>query len=138
MKLFVDTSAFYALLDKDDTNHRRAAAGWQDIHSSGQATLTHNYVLVEITALVQRRLGIAAVQALSDELIRPVEVFWVTRELHQIAIASLLANRRRDLSLVDWVSFQVMRQLGLRTAFAFDPDFQGFGFSTVPSSAKTV
>lgn len=133
MKLFVDTSALYALLDRDDVNHQRASATWREIHRAGQPILTHNYVLVEVSALVQRRLGMDALQALSDDLLGPVEIFWIPRELHELATASLLASRQREVSLVDWASFQVMRELGLKTTFAFDMDFTRLGFATIPA-----
>ena len=31
MKVFVDTSAFFALLDREDTNHKRAKAVWNKV-----------------------------------------------------------------------------------------------------------
>ena len=36
---------------------------------------------------------------------------------------------RRDVSLVDWTSFELMRELGVVQAFAFDDDFASQGFS---------
>jgi uncharacterized protein len=39
-----------------------------------------------------------------------------------------LDSRSRSLSLVDCVSFVVMRQMGLDTAFVFDRHFRNQGF----------
>jgi predicted nucleic acid-binding protein len=44
----------------------------------------------------------------------------------------MLAAARRKVSLVDWVSFEVMRRTGIDVAFAFDDDFRAQGFRTVP------
>ena len=44
-----------------------------------------------------------------------------------------LAARRREVSLVDRVSFEVMRRLGLTTAFAFDAHFNDFVFKVLPN-----
>jgi predicted nucleic acid-binding protein len=41
------------------------------------------------------------------------------------------AANRRSLSLVDCVSFVVMRQLAIRDAFAFDRHFEEQGFTLV-------
>ncbi len=131
MSIFVDTSALYALLDRDDRNHTAAAARWARISPSGDPVFTHNYVLVEVSALVQRRLGMSALRALIDELLRPVELVWVNAEVHHRAVGSLLAGPRRLVSLVDWVSFHLMRQLAIQKAFAFDADFQRQGFTLV-------
>jgi predicted nucleic acid-binding protein len=40
---------------------------------------------------------------------------------------------RRTLSLVDCVSFEVMRRTGIRKAFAFDRHFQDYGYEIYPS-----
>jgi uncharacterized protein len=128
---FVDTSAWYALLDRADPNHAGASDQWRELVSS-ESLVTHSYVLVESTALVQRRLGIEAVDSLVNDLAAPATVTWVDAGLHQRAVASLLAARRRHVSLVDWVSFELMRQRSISRAFAFDDDFRQQGFTVVP------
>lgn len=62
-----------------------------------------------------------------------MEIVWVDREMHAAAVSALLAAIRRRVSLVDWVSFEVMRRRGIETAFAFDRDFAVQGFGTIPS-----
>jgi predicted nucleic acid-binding protein len=62
MRVFIDTSAFYALLDRDDANHQRAKDVWTNLLKNENTLLTSNYVLVETFALVQHRLGIEAVR----------------------------------------------------------------------------
>jgi len=93
--------------------------------------VTTNYVLVETYALAQRRLGSAAVRVLTDDLLPVVDVEWIGRELHERAVSALIAASRRELSLVDAVSFEAMRQRGIDHAFAFDRHFEEAGFSLV-------
>jgi predicted nucleic acid-binding protein len=50
---------------------------------------------------------------------------------HRAGVTALLTAGRRELSLVDCVSFVVMRQLNLKNAFAFDRDFLAQGFETL-------
>ncbi len=47
-------------------------------------------------------------------------------------MAALLAAGHRSVSLVDWVSFELMRAERIDCAFAFDADFARQGFATVP------
>jgi predicted nucleic acid-binding protein len=73
--VFVDTSALYALLDAGDAQHAAARAVWADLLTAGGASpMTHGLVVVETVALVQRRLGLAAVQTLTADLLAPVEI----------------------------------------------------------------
>jgi predicted nucleic acid-binding protein len=132
LKTFVDTSALYALLDEDDREHG-PAAGWLTAHGREPAHLliTHNYVVVEVAALVHRRLGHRAGRVLFDSFVPALSVFFVDEVLHRRAAAAYLAGPR-DLSLVDCTSFELMRDLGIEDAFAFDSDFRKEGFTTVP------
>ena len=129
MTTFVDTSALYALLDRGDENHV-AAASW--FSGGARDLLTHNYVVVESAALVDRRLGARAVRALMEDILPIVGLVFVDEQLHRAATSAYLAGRRRGPSLVDWASFELMRHRGIDLAFAFDRDFQAGGFATVP------
>jgi predicted nucleic acid-binding protein len=130
--ILVDTSALYALADRDDPNHPRAKTFWSSL-PVGEVPITHNYVMLETCALVQRRLGIDALQSIVDEIAQPISTLFVDEDLHRTAVATVLGARRRDVSLVDRVSFEVMRRLGVDSAFAFDSHFTQFGFRSLPT-----
>ena len=51
---------------------------------------------------------------------------------HDRAVAAYLAGLRSGVSLVDQVSFEVMRDEVIDTAFAFDDDFVDEGFRVAP------
>ncbi len=91
--------------------------------------VTTSYVLVETYALAQNRLGLTATKAIASDFQPLVDVVWVTNEHHQAAISALLTASRRQLSLVDCVSFEIMRLQHISQAFAFDPHFVEQGFT---------
>ncbi len=132
MSVFADTSAFYALLDADDENSGPSAATWRELITSDDRIVTTNYVLVETFALLQSRIGIRAVREFQEDVVPVLHVEFVTPEVHRLGIAALLAASRRNLSLVDCVSFEVMRESGIKSAFAFDSRFREYGFSALP------
>ena len=131
--ILVDTAAFYALLDRTDPSHPAALAAFEGLRAADATLVTHEYVLVETTALVQRRLGMHAVRSLVDGLLPLVEVVWIDAALHAEAREALLAAGSRDISLVDRTSFLVMRRLGIDQAFTFDSDFTAEGFEVLPA-----
>jgi predicted nucleic acid-binding protein len=132
MRIFIDTSAIYALLDRDDIEHKKAKKIWIDLLHSEDILITSNYVLVESFALIQNRLGIEAVRGFQEDIIPLANIEWVNAETHKSGVSALLAASKRRLSLVDCISFEVMRNLAIKTIFAFDPHFAEQGFQCIP------
>jgi predicted nucleic acid-binding protein len=130
MTLFVDTSALYAVLNASDPAHPAATRCLVDLHERRVPLVTHDLVEVETSALVQRRYP-DALNVLHRRLLLVVDVVPVTREERDVATAALLAAPRGP-SLVDRISFEVMRRDGLTEAFAFDRHFADEGFTTIP------
>lgn len=132
MSLFVDTSALLAIIDGDQAGHHEVARVWHRLLDSERTLFTSNYVLVETFALVQRRLGIGAVRDVANVLLPFLQTLWVDEGVHAAALASLFAAGRRQLSLVDCASFELMRRSGLNDALALDRDFTMQGFNVLP------
>ena len=127
--IFFDTSAAVALANGDDDHHAAAVRAIGTIVDGGTPLLTHNYVLVETTALLQGRLGLeSSLSFLADA--EKFQVHWITSEDHKAAAALLGERNRRRLSLVDCMSFVIMRKYGVTTALAYDSDFEAEGFTT--------
>jgi uncharacterized protein len=131
-EVFVDTSAIFATLDRDDANGAAAVARMQRLLDPDDPTagcaVTHGSVVAETAALVQRRLGMEAVRVVLQGIVPLMEVVWVDERLHTRATEAFLAANRRGVSLVDWTSFLVMRDRAIDVSFAFDDDFVDQGF----------
>lgn len=132
MRVLVDSSALYALLDRRDTNHGAAEAAFEDLLGGHDSLMSHNYVVAETCALVQRRLGAEAAISFIQRLVPLLDLIWIERDTHQSAAARFIGSPSRSTSLVDLVSFEVMRREGIDAAFAFDGDFRSAGLRTIP------
>lgn len=128
--IYIDTSAIYAIFDKDDANHKRAKNIWASLIKAQESLACNNYVLVETNALLQHRFGISAVLDL-QKIMPLLHVDWITPEHHHVAISSLLSANVRNLSLVDCSSFETMRRLEIEKVFAFDNHFRLQGFEVI-------
>ncbi len=132
MIYYVDTSAFLAILDADDRNHITAKQQWIDLVLAEATLVCSDYILVESLALIQHRLGLAAARIFHEDIFPLLTIEWVDESTYRAGIASMLTAARRDLSLVDCITFEVMRQLGVQSAFTFDKHFKEQGFVCVP------
>lgn len=130
MSLFVDSSAFLALLDRDDPAH----AGVLEAFGTGRTDplRTHAYIVVETLAVARRRFGAAAAARLIDEVFPAVEVVAVDAGLHDEAVRDFRRSIESAVSLVDRTSFAFMRRDGIDEAIALDVDFRTAGFTTRP------
>lgn len=132
MSVYVDTSAFIAVLDRDDANHKKADRAWRELVRSEETLVCSNYILVETFALAQHRMGIAAARVFQEDIIPVLEIDWVDENGHQAGTAGVLSAGRKKLSLVDCVSFNTMRRLGIKGVFTFDRHFRKQGFKSIP------
>lgn len=128
MKVFVDTSAFYALASETDSAHGVASEIYAQLKAAGAAFVTTNYVFLEAVSLLQRRHGVEEAERFGDFVAETVEMIWMTARQHQAAWEHWTGRRARGLSLVDCSCFMVMRDLDIRDVFAFDAQFQQAGF----------
>jgi predicted nucleic acid-binding protein len=129
MTVFVDTSAFLAFLNETDRYYEQAVSQWRSLLESDEPLVSNNYVLVETIALVQHRLGLAAIRGLHDGLIPLIAIQWVDEVVHGQAMAAMMAANRRQLSLVDCSAMATMRSLGINRILTFDPHFADYGFT---------
>jgi predicted nucleic acid-binding protein len=132
VRVFLDTSALVAVADEDEERHETATEKWLEMLERSWPLVTHSYVAVELAAVLHRTIGKRAAAVQVSDLLGPVEIRWVTPSLHAEAFAGFRESRRAKVSLVDHVSFTVMRGEEVSTAFAFDDDFRRAGFETIP------
>ena len=129
--VFVDSSAWYALLDRHDPEHARVAAV---VQAHRGRLVTSDYIQGEAVTLVRCRLGWPLAHRLgaglrSGELARLAHVLPA-----DLDAAWKLFSERRDqrLSVTDCTSFAVMTRLKLDTAIALDQDFKSMGWTVLP------
>jgi predicted nucleic acid-binding protein len=133
MRVLLDTSALVAMVDTDDPAHEAARDAWVALLAESASLVLTNLMLVETLAVLPRRMGMEVVSAFCQRQLPLVELYAVETPVLLTAIDTWAAARRRDLSLVDVVSFLVMRREGLSHAFTLDPHFAEQGFECIPA-----
>ena len=133
-KIFVDTSAFYALLDRSDRYHKEASALWPDLLDKNVTLVTSNYVVSETIALLQKKIGFEAANVWYRDILGVLDICWIDEDTHQRAYELWLNLGRRKLSLVDCVSFITMHHHKIEKAFCFKSHFTDHGFELLTIS----
>jgi len=135
VKLFVDTSAWYALVDANDGNHSRASEFLSQALADYQKLISTNHVIGETYTLIRSRLG----HNVAWEFLRRfwqshrAEEVFVTQAWEKDAYTLLEHHPDQDFSFVDGTSFVMMREQGISHSFTFDRHFSVAGFIALPS-----
>lgn len=132
MTTFIDTSFFIALLTKEDRFHAKADEAWKSLLESEASLVSTNYTLLETFSLIQNRLGLEAVTDFQRDVVPLLSLEWVDENYHEAGLAAVLTAKRRNLSLVDCVSFEVMRRNRVKNVLTFDKHFGEHGFHCLP------
>ena len=130
--ILIDTSAIFAVLDKNDGNHLRAAKFWTALVESETEILTNSNVLLEAFALIQRRHGLGILHKFQQGMVPMLKIEWIDAEKHFQAVKLLFSYNHRHLSLVDVSAFATMRRMGINQVFTFDQHFAEEGFEVLP------
>jgi predicted nucleic acid-binding protein len=137
-RIFVDSSAYYAAIDRRDADHAAAHATMQHLVIARRRLVTTNAVLFELHALLINRLGrevawnalVALRASQSIVRIRPVD----ERRAEEI----LAQYDDKDFSLNDTLSFAVMERIGIGVAFSLDGHFAQLGWQILPLETETT
>lgn len=132
--VFVDTSAWYALIDRRDQDHDRTAELVSGFVRNGVRLVSTDYVLDESYTLARARSGTEAALRLMDlvEQTSALDLEWIGSE--RFGRAERLFRRYDDqpFSFTDCTSFVVMEERELTEAITRDEHFRIAGFRLLP------
>ena len=133
-EVFVDTSAWVALADKDDSRHKDAASSYPSIFKNHKTLVTSNLVIAETYIILLKELGHnAAIEFLERIKASPrISRTYSNENIETEAEEVLAKYLDQDFSYADAVSFVIMKRQRIRKAFCFDRHFQTAGFITIP------
>jgi predicted nucleic acid-binding protein len=125
-QVLIDTSAVYALVDRDDAFHRKAVAILRSMPGRGLTPLLTNFIVAESRALILSRMGAALARRWLLAQTWQVEAVQVQDE--NVAKDIIRKYTDKSFSYTDATSFAVMARTGIAEAFGCDPHFQQYGF----------
>lgn len=132
-RIFVDTSACYALQIIDDANHETAKKILHGLLPKCESLLTSNHVVGETYTLLRTSKRYDEARRFLDILRQSPRVveYFAGKEIQREASNILDRYREHPFIFVDAISFSIMKKEGIKEAFPFDKHFVIAGFSRV-------
>ena len=129
--IFVDTSGWYSLVDRDDPDHA-AAAEW--FKTNTFPLITTNYTFSETITLILNRLGHRAAVAFGNELMESssIRLYRASEEDEKSTWEYFVKHSDKEYSFVDCLSFVIMKKLHVKEALSLDKHFGQSGFKVFP------
>ena len=128
--VFVDTSAFYALLDRRDRSNSQAQRQFTILTDERRPLVTSNLIVAETYVLARFALGHGIAVRWLESL--DINLVFQTNTDHEQVRTVLAQYEDKDFSYTDVTSFVVMERLGVPTAFTFDAHFRQYGVEVLP------
>jgi predicted nucleic acid-binding protein len=127
-RVFIDTSAYYALTDPREIRHVEARGLALALTVARRPQFTSNFVLAETHALALSHLGrdIAA-QLVAELVASATTIVRVSAADERRAQQILEQYTDKSFSYTDATSFAVMERLHIAQVFTFDDDFSQYG-----------
>jgi predicted nucleic acid-binding protein len=132
MKLFVDSAAHLALLNRDDQHHAAAVAQLESLREA--RLVTSRFVLAEVLNRAVRDVGAKAATTYARGVLDrdSYSVLPAMEDVFDQALDLVVRYEDQALSFVDCTSIVIMRSSRIRTIFTFDRAFRRLGFEVVP------
>jgi predicted nucleic acid-binding protein len=132
--VFLDTGYVIALELKSDENHKKALKHWRSVARSLPLLVTTSYVFDEIVTFFNSRGHHTKAAEIGNRLLSSpsIRLIHVEEDLFQEGWNYFQKHKDKDYSMTDCISFLVMHEFGIDTAFAFDKHFVQAGFKRVP------
>jgi predicted nucleic acid-binding protein len=131
-QVLIDTSAYYAALNRRADHHARALEIFAGLGSQRRILYTTNLIVAETHALVLKRLGRAVSTNFLQQIYEGETAIVRVRSADERRAREIIATHDdKYYTLTDATSFTVMERLGITTAFTFDRHLAQHGFVTL-------
>lgn len=129
--IFADTSAWFALLSKNDKNHQKIKNIYQTLLENNNTLVLSNQILGETFTLIRYKIENNNLPFKFIELINKsmmIKKIHIEAKTEKNAIKILENYKDQRFSYVDATSFAVMNRLDLKYALSLDRHFAAAGF----------
>lgn len=138
MFVFIDTSAWLAIVNKKDKMHLKAKCEYVKLLEENVVFVTTDYILSETLTRIRYDTGhkeaVKFYEIINDAyLSKSLIIQWVDPKMWHEAWQIFGKYTDQKFSITDCTSFVTAKKLKIKKVFVFDEDFKTMGFWVIPN-----
>ncbi len=139
LKVFVDSSGWYALINNQHLNHDLAREYFQKLLTSNAKLYTSIQEVNAAISEIKQNYGLNAALEFSriiDEanLSSNLHVSWFSRRLRRASLKQFFSIRDQEIDLRHCTIFEDVRKKKINVIFSFDDSLRKFGIPLMPQA----
>ena len=136
-KLFIDTSAFFAIINARDLNHDIALKFFKNDINNFEV-FSSDFVISETLTLIRRKMGSPIAFNWGGKIIQSnfIKILYSDENIFLDSWQTFIKFEDQDFSFIDCTSFLHMKENKIRCCFCFDTHFSIYGYSSLPGEIK--
>ncbi|GEM_PF-5680289 len=124
MSVFVDASAFIALLVVDDSNHKRAAEIAARLELEKAELVTSSMIIAEVLTVLSMRFSKTLAVEFGERVMKGgIQIIHPSALSFEHAWNLWREESKKDVGFVDTMSFALIESEHIPSSFSFDHDF---------------
>lgn len=129
--VFVDTSAFYAIVNKGEAYHSKIT---EFIKNNKCLLVTTNLVFAETISLITKRLGknVAADFGSGLRNSERLNIYYLSENYQKEAWDLFVYYKDKDFDYIDATCFTFMKKMDINKVLSFDRHFKQMNFEILP------
>ncbi|KAA3614174.1 MAG: PIN domain-containing protein [Calditrichaeota bacterium] len=137
--VFIDKTAWIALLDKTNPNYEAARVYFENLLAQNARLVTNNYCVDETVSFLRSTLGndlATKFMLIIDESVLSINlrVDWISRRIRRNALNNFLKSSNSELSLNHFFIYESIKRKRVDFIFSYDTNLKNFDFPVMPQN----
>jgi len=138
--VFIDSTAWLAILDENNINHKFAREYYEKLLDQNSKLVTNSFVIDETLSALKMNFGNDFAQKfleIVDESVLTIniKVDWISRRIRRNALNNFLKSSTANLQLRHYYINESLKRKKVDIVFSYDQNLKSFDFPVMPQHA---
>lgn len=137
--VFIDASAWIAVIDEQNPNHIQAREYYKKLIEQSARLVTNNIVVDECLSVLKEKFGNEFAQQFLETIDESVlsvtlRVVWISRRIRRNVINNFLKTSSSKHSMRQYYVYESIKRKKVDIVFSYDENLKAFDFPVMPQN----